>query len=161
MITSGVTLNWLEFIDSEKLSEETIYKNFKRYTLIDAEASRKQRAAGLLLGLAHLRGGAKQAAFGSDIAPKVIILAGLECANPIFNDLFDGNGEKPSLKIDALQEIANDYESKLATKIYIGIRSGYLENEETIRALGGYFEVSSPIQAVERFIQTYLKWKSF
>jgi CRISPR-associated protein Cst2 len=140
-----------------KIEEETIYKNFKKYTLKDAENSRKARAAGLLKGLAHLRGGAKQAAFGSDVSPKAIILAGMECANPVFNDLFSGSGEKPSLKIETLKEIAADYKSKLATDIFIGIRAGYLENEEEIKKLGEGFVVSSPIDAVNSFIENNLK----
>lgn len=141
----------------DKIDEEPIYKKFKKYTLKNAEESRKERAAGLLKGLAHLRGGAKQAAFGSDVAPKVIILAGMECANPVFNDLFGGTGAKPSLKIETLKEIAKDYQSKLATDIFIGIRAGYLENEEDIKSLGKGFVVSSPIDAVNNFIQTNLK----
>ena len=139
----------------DKLEEESVYKKFKKYTLKDA--NRKERAAGLLKGLAHLRGGAKQAAFGSDVAPKVIILAGLECANPLFNDLFAGSGEKPSLKIETLKEIATDYKSKMATDIFIGIRAGYLENEEEIKKLSDGFIVTSPIEAVNNFIKTHLK----
>lgn len=148
-----------EFVEqySEKLKEEAVHKKFKRYSLIDASSSRKIRAAGLLKGLAHLRGGAKQAAFGSDTAPKAIILAGMECANPIFNDLFDGNGEKPNLKIGALKEIAKDYKSKLSTDIHIGIRTGYLGNEEEIKALGEGFIISSPIDVINEFIKTHLK----
>jgi len=148
-----------EFIEQYqgKLDDETIYKKFKRYTLKDATILRKKRAAGLLKGLVHLRGGAKQAAFGSDVAPKAIIIAGMESANPVFNDLFAGNTAKPSLKIDTLQEIAKDYQSKLATKIYIGIRSGYLENEAAIKELEDNFIVSSPIDVINKFTETHLK----
>ena len=141
---------------ADKIEEEAIYGKFKKYTLKNAESSRKKRAAGLLKGLAHLRGGAKQAAFGSDVAPKAIILAGMECANPIFNDLFAGNGEKPSLKIDTLKEIVKDYQSKLSTDIYIGIRAGYLENEEEVKNLGDGFIVTSPIDMVHSFIKNNL-----
>ncbi|MBK8656654.1 MAG: type I-B CRISPR-associated protein Cas7/Cst2/DevR [Haliscomenobacter sp.] len=76
-----------DFLESKKF-----YKDFLRYTRKDAEKSRKQNAAGLLKGLAMLRGGAKMAAFGSDVSPKALVLAGMECANPVFNDLFDGKG---------------------------------------------------------------------
>lgn len=129
---------------------------FKRYELKDAETIRKVHASGLLKGLAFLRGGAKQSAFGSDVTPKVLILAGMESANPIFNNLFVGTGEKPSLNIDALQQLANDYKDKLATPIYVGIRTGYLQNEEVVKALGETFIVDSPVGVVNQFNLKYL-----
>lgn len=128
-----------------------------RYILKDVEAVRKAHAAGLLKGLAFLRGGAKMAAFGADVTPKVLILAGMESANPIFNNLFVGTGEKPALNIEVLQEIAADFKSKLATPIYIGIRKGYLENETEIReTLTEGFVIGSPVSIVEQFTKNYL-----
>lgn len=133
-------------------------KTFPRYTLKDAEKIRKKHAAGLLQGLAFLRGGAKQAAFGSDVTPKVLILAGMESANPVFNNLFVGTGEKPALNIETLKQIAEDFKDKLATPIYIGIRAGYLENEDQIREqLKEGFVIDSPIGIVNQFNKTYLK----
>lgn len=131
---------------------------FKRFTIQNAEQSRKERAAGLLRGLAFLRGGAKQAAFGADVSPKVLILAGLECANPVFNNLFEGSGEMPSLKIKALKQIIEDYQSKLATPVYIGIREGYLQNEVEVKALSddNSIVVGSPISIVQDFIKAHL-----
>lgn len=130
---------------------------FKRYTLKSAEKSRKIHASGLLKGLAYLRGGAKQAAFGADVSPKVLILAGMESANPVFNNLFSGTGEKPALNLDTLLQIANDYKDKLATPIYIGIRAGYLQNEEEIKNLDkNIFVVDSPIGITNQFNEKYL-----
>ncbi len=130
---------------------------FKRYSLKNAKEIRKTHASGLLKGLAFLRGGAKQSAFGSDVSPKVLILAGMESANPVFNNLFVGTGEKPILNIDAIKQIADDYKDKLATPIYIGIRSGYLQNEDEVKALGENFVIDSPIGVVNKFNQNYLK----
>lgn len=130
---------------------------FKRYTLKNAEYIRKYHASGLLKGLAFLRGGAKQSAFGTDVSPKVLILAGMESANPVFNNLFIGTGEKPALNIDTIKQIAEDYKEKLATPIYIGIRSGYLQNEEEIKTLGSGFVIDSPIGIVNKFNENYLK----
>lgn len=129
----------------------------KRYTLKDAETIRKRHATGLLKGLAYLRGGAKQAAFGSDVTPKVLILAGMESANPVFNNLFVGTGEKPALNIETLKQIANDFKDKLATPIYIGIRAGYLQNEIEVKAIGEGFVIDSPQGIVNQFTETYLK----
>lgn len=148
-----------EFIEQYKqdLEKEKLYDKFDRYILKDVETIRKERAAGVLKGLARLRGGAKQAAFGSDVSPKAIILAGMECANPVLNDLFDGNSEKPTIKIKTLEEIVKDYEDKLSSKIYIGIRSGYIENEEELKSLNeNQYVIASPIDAVNQFIKDNL-----
>jgi len=129
----------------------------KRYTLREAETIRKGHAAGLLKGLAFLRGGAKQAAFGSDVTPKVLILAGMESANPVFNNLFVGTGEKPALNLDTLRQIADDFKDKLVTPIYIGIRTGYLENEDDVKSIGEGFVVDSPVGIVNQFNEKHLK----
>lgn len=150
-----------EFVEKFKDQVETtkiLNGRFNRYILKDAEKIRKERSAGLLKGLAYLRGGAKQAAFGADVSPKVLILAGMECANPVFNNLFNGAGEKPQLDKGALQEIAKDYASKLATPIYIGIRTGYLQNEAEIKSLANEtFVIDSPISIANKFIEKHLK----
>ena len=131
-------------------------RTFPRYTLKNAEQIRKRHAAGLLKGLAFLRGGAKQAAFGADVTPKVLILAGMESANPVFNNLFLGNGEKPALNVESIRQIAYDFEDKLATPIYVGIRVGYLQNEADVKELGKGFVVDSPIGVVKQFQENFL-----
>lgn len=138
------------------LSKSDLGGKFFRYELKNAEENRNRNASGLLKGLAFLRGGAKQAAFGADVSPKVLIIAGLESANPIFNNLFIGTGERPILNVRVLEQLANDYKDKLATPIYIGIRTGYLENEDKVNALGEGFVVGSPINIVNNFTKNYL-----
>lgn len=148
-----------EFVEkyNEKFDHQKIYGSHDRYTMKEVDKLRKERAAGLLRGLSKLRGGAKLAAFGADVSPKVLILAGMECANPVFNDLFDGSGAKPALKIEALKEIIADYKSRLATPVYVGIRSGYLENEDEVKNLNGEdIKVGSPIAMANDFIKNFL-----
>ena len=77
----------------EVLIAESFQKNVVAYTLRNADQLRKERVAGLLKGLVHLRGGAKMAAFGADVSPKVIVFAGMSSANPCFNNLYIGDGE--------------------------------------------------------------------
>lgn len=110
-------------------------KSGKVYEMIDAKTKRKERASALLKALARLRGGAKQAAFGTDVSPKVLILAGTTCGNPIFNSLFSEDGNDPIVRIDSLKEIAQDYSDRIATPIYVGIRKGYLKNEDEVLEL--------------------------
>lgn len=140
-----------------KVDESSLGGKHKRYVMKEADAERRKRAAGLLKGLAFLRGGAKQAAFGADVSPKVLIIAGMECANPVFNNLFDGKAEKPSIKLKALEQIISDYQDKLATPVYIGIREGYLQNEEELKALkNSNVVVGSPVSVVNDFSAKYL-----
>ncbi len=124
---------------------------------------RLARATMILRSLAVLRGGAKQAQFGTDVAPKVIILAGLSCGNLIFNDLFEEREGQPAIKLAALKQIIADYLTRLTTAVFIGVRDGYLhpENEKELKAWvtdGAKLDdsstthdirLSSPVKAVE------------
>ncbi len=103
------------------------------------------RAEKILKSLAVLRGGAKQAQFGTDVSPKVIIIAGLSSGNLIFNDLFEDtkefvtNGREKDgeiiesqvaggvrLKLDTLKQTIWDYRDRIVTPVFIGLRTGYL-----------------------------------
>lgn len=142
---------------SERLNQSSLRGKFSRYELKNGAENRNSNASGLLKGLAYLRGGAKQAAFGADVSPKVLILAGLESANPIFNNLFIGTGEKPILNVELLLELSNDYKNKLATPIYVGFRKGYLQNEDEINEkLKDGFVLASPVEIVSQFNQNHL-----
>ena len=132
------------------------------------ENPRKVRATEILKALAVLRGGAKQAAFATDVAPKAIVLAGLSCGNLIFNDLFEDTREGPTVKLAALQEIIADYADRLMTPVFIGIRTEYLhaDSESALRAWVKAQEASmargedvhkvvltTPIQAIHQFVK--------
>ena len=97
---------------------------------------RRARASMILKALAVMRGGAKQAQFGTPVHPQALIIAGLTSGNLIFNNLFEDSAEGPKIKLDMLQEILRDFSSRITTKVYIGIRTGYLakDNEEQLRA---------------------------
>ncbi len=131
-------------------------KSGKIYEMTDAQTKRKERASALLKALACMRGGSKQAAFGTDVAPKVMILAGSSCGNPIFNSLFIDDGTGPVLKVETLKEVARDYSTRLVTPIYIGIRKGYLKNETDVLQLEKVtennvsFKITTPIDCAEQ-----------
>jgi CRISPR-associated protein Cst2 len=124
------------------------------YELTNAAQIRKERATALLKSLVVLRGGAKQAAFGTDVSPKVIIMAGMTCGNPIFNTLFEDNSINPNmgknvvLNIEALKEVITDYKDRICTPVIIGIRTGYMQNEPKIRELDGMEVNGSGIKLV-------------
>lgn len=108
------------------------------YELADAVTLRKERSGQLLKALAVLRGGAKQAAFGTDVAPKFLILAGLCCGNAIFNHLFaDDASSGLVFKVECFTEVLKDYADRITTPVHIGLRAGYVNNESNIHALKG------------------------
>jgi CRISPR-associated protein Cst2 len=124
------------------------------YELSNVSESRKERASALIRALAVLRGGAKQAAFGTPLEPQTLILAGLSCGNPIFNRLFKDGEKGPELKIESLKEIVDDFKNRIVTPVFVGIRNGYLANESDVKNLKGEIgnirvEVMSPLQAAE------------
>jgi CRISPR-associated protein Cst2 len=124
----------------------------KQYEIVSNP--RKKRATDILRSLAVMRGGAKQAQFAADVAPKAIIIAGLNCGNLIFNDLFEDTKEGPVIKIETLKEVVKDYKDRLVSPVYIGIRDGYLskENELKIKEMKAVDSIqviiTTPIDAV-------------
>ncbi len=146
-----------DFLQNQKIKvTQDQGKSGKIYEMTDAQTKRKERASALLKALAHLRGGAKQAAFGTDVSPKVMILAGTTCGNPIFNSLFIDDGNGPILKVDALKEVVHDYSDRIVTPIFVGIRKGYLKNETEVLQLekvndeGLSFIITTPIDSAEQ-----------
>jgi CRISPR-associated protein Cst2 len=161
---------------SGKMKQKEVFKQTKKhgevYEIANAKERRKERASAVIKALAVLRGGAKQAAFGTDVSPKVLVMAGLTCGNPIFNSLFEDKHQvdKPSnssnrgsnrgrtviLNIEALKEITTDYRDRIKTPVFIGIRTGYLQNEDEVRKLdstkvdGIKFIVTTPITAARK-----------
>lgn len=135
-------------------------KNANIYEVIDNK--RRERAAMILRALSVLRGGAKQAQFGTEVSPKAIIIAGLNCGNLIFNDLFEERDGQPTIKLSALKETIEDYRKRLTTPVFIGVRDGYLhpQNEADLRtwvsdgeANENNVRLMSPLKAVESLIE--------
>jgi len=141
------------------LADTKLTRKGSTYEIADAAASRRERSGQLLKALALLRGGAKQAAFGTDVSPKLLILAGLKCGNPIFNHLFEEqNSTGLIFRKDLFLEILSDYADRIVTPVCIGVRTDYIANQEEIRALQGEHKlkrgtvqilVSTPREAAE------------
>jgi CRISPR-associated protein Cst2 len=135
------------------LAEGRILQKGTRFELTDAPKIRKERSSELIKALSVLRGGAKQAAFGTDIAPKCFIAAGLSCGNPIFNHLFEDDPEKGiSMRVDLFRELISDYADRIISPVAIGLRTSYLVNEQEIKALAGTH--NGPRGAVEVAVTT-------
>lgn len=128
------------------------------YAMTDV-TQRKTRTSALLNALAVLRGGAKQAQFGTPVAPQLIIAGGLAGGNPIFHHLCNDDVEQGiELKIDVLKEIANEYADRIVTPIYIGVRKGYLQNEDAVHVLAQEtgsvgFVITTPREAMAQLAE--------
>lgn len=149
-----------KYLKEGKISTLKVSPTGKQYEIVDNP--RKKRATDILRSLAVMRGGAKQAQFAADVAPKVIIIAGLNCGNLIFNDLFEDTKEGPVIKIDTLKEVIKDYKDRLVSPVYIGIRDGYLskDNELKIKEMktidSTQVIITTPIDAVTQMTGSLL-----
>lgn len=140
-----------------KIVKETSTGKF--YEIVDNP--RKERAIAILKSLAIMRGGAKQAQFATDVTPKAVILSGLNCGNLIFNDLFEDGKDGPIIKLKTLNGIIEDYKNRIVTKVFIGIRDGYLSgnNEQEVKLLHGKkignieVIVTSPVDAINQMAE--------
>lgn len=133
-------------------------KKTTRYQLRD-EQERWRRAAGLMRALVRLRGGAKLAAFATDVTPKVLIFAGLKSGNLLFNDIFLVEKDGLALNIPLFRQICQDYKNHFRTPIYLGLRESYLINQADIQNLqveGCQIVHGSPVEVVEAFCRSIL-----
>jgi len=91
---------------------------------------RVRRCRQTLEALPLLSGGAKLTSHLTDVTPKLIILSVLDGGNHPFMNLMvekDGTGQ---LSLDALREIIEDYADRFCDSIYIGRRTGFMDNRD-------------------------------
>lgn len=97
---------------------------------------RVRRCRQTLEALPLLSGGAKLTSHLTDVTPKLIILSVLDGGNHPFMNLMvekDGTGQ---LSLDALREIIEDYADRFCDSIYIGRRTGFMDDrDEELREL--------------------------
>ena len=92
---------------------------------------RVRRCQQTLAALPILTGGAKLTSHLTDVTPKLIILSVLDGGNHPFMNLMverDGVGQ---LSFDALREVVDDYAERFCDAIYIGRRTGFMDELHT------------------------------
>ena len=95
------------------------------------EDIRLRRCQQTLEALPLLSGGAKLTSHLTDVTPKIIMLSVLEGGNHPFMNLIverDGVGK---LSLEALHEIIEDYADRFCDAIYIGRRTGFMDELHT------------------------------
>lgn len=89
---------------------------------------RVRRCRQTLEALPFLSGGAKLTSHLTDVTPKLIILSVLDGGNhPFMNLMVEQNGVG-TLSIEALLEVIDDYADRFCDAIYIGRRSGFMDD---------------------------------
>lgn len=88
---------------------------------------RLRRSQQTLEALPILSGGAKLTSHLTDVTPKLIILSVLDGGNHPFMNLIVEENEIGNLSLPALREVIEDYKDRFCDSIYIGRRSGFMD----------------------------------
>lgn len=89
--------------------------------------TRLSRVKDTILALKTLSGGAKQSTNMADVTPKLVVLATLKSGNHPFSHLAKEELRKAVFSIGALKEILSDYQDQFEGKVYIGKRTGFMD----------------------------------
>lgn len=123
-------------------------------------AIRKKRVKDTLQALKTISGGAMQTNNMTDVTPKFIILATTGTGNHPFSHIVknDGmNNEKALLNIEGLREVLTDYKAHFEEKIFIGKRSGFMdEYSDDLKNLANEFTNISLLtvnQAIDQYCE--------
>ncbi len=91
---------------------------------------RAKRIEETIKALKSISGGAMQTNNMSDVTPKFIVLATTKTGNHPFSHVASSegmNGDKVYLNIDGIKEVLKDYKDQFEGEIFIGRRSGFLD----------------------------------
>lgn len=122
---------------------------------------RKQRITNTIQALKTISGGAMQTNNLGDVTPKFIVLATMTTGNHPFSHIASSDGsssEKAYLNIEGLKEVLKDYKEQFQGTIFIGRRSGFMDEYakeiKELEALGdGYPKVQ--IGSINETIDKY------
>lgn len=91
---------------------------------------RIKRAQDIIKALPYLSGGAKNTSHLTDVTPKILVLAAIDGGNHIFMNIVREESGNTIFDIDALDEVINEYSDIIKTKIFIGLRAGFLKDTQ-------------------------------
>jgi CRISPR-associated protein Cst2 len=123
--------------------------------------TRFKRIQDTLQALKTISGGAMQTNNMSDVTPKFIVLATTTTGNHPFSHVATSEGinsDKVYLNIDGIKEVLKDYKEQIEGTVFIGRRSGFLDEDATalkeLETLGeGYPSVK--VGSINETIDTY------
>lgn len=121
---------------------------------------RKKRIKETILALKTISGGAMQTNNMADVTPKFIVLATTDTGNHPFSHIVKNEGinnDKALLNIEGLREVLRDYKDQFQGKIFIGKRSGFMdEYNKELEVLANEFE-NVELLTVNKAIDEYCK----
>jgi len=119
------------------------------------EDERKRRITEALEVLPELSGGAKLTNYLTDVTPRLLITAVINCANHIFMDVVGPINSKENEKgfgihWETLEQVIEDYRERFLSPLYIGFRKGFLDqsDEKTIVEHKPFGEDEKAVQVV-------------
>ena len=125
------------------------------------KTTRMKRAIGTIKALKNISGGAMQTSNMGDVTPKFIILATTKTGNHPFSHIATKSGaydEYANLSIDAIREVINDYKKDFEGKIFIGKRSGFMdEKNDELATFAAEFPNDVELKTVNEAIDAYCK----
>lgn len=90
---------------------------------------RAKRARDTISVLPYLSGGANQTLHLTDVTPKFVILTVLRGGNHLFMNVAREERGEARINVDALKEILKAYKDRLQTDVFVGRRSGFLDEQ--------------------------------
>ncbi len=100
-----------------------------------ADNIRQKRTIETIQALKNISGGAMQTDNMGDVTPKFIVLATLNSGNHPFSHIATAIGKDSDvvvLNIEALKEVLKDYRDNIQGNVFIGRRSGFLDEKAEI-----------------------------
>lgn len=136
-------------------------ENGNPYKLVRlADDVRKKRVVETIQALKYISGGAMQTNNMGDVTPKFIILTTLNSGNHPFSHIAAASGkdnDSVDLNIEALTEVLSDYKENIQGTVFIGRRSGFLDDKaNSLKALEIKFEnvkILSINEAIDKYTE--------
>jgi len=161
---------------SEKLRKEAIEKGateisdnhmigakgeVHKLVRLDKE-TRTKRITETIAALKTISGGAMQTNNMADVTPKFIILATMASGNHPFSHIAVNagvDGSRFELNTDGLSEVISDYAAQFHGKIFIGVRSGFLDKDTTLalQAVVEKHKANSQLLSINEAIDKYIE----
>jgi CRISPR-associated protein Cst2 len=79
--------------------------------------------------LPYLSGGANQTLHLTDVTPKLVVLTVLRGGNHLFMNIAKDERGSARINVNALKEVLRAYNDRLETDVFIGRRSGFLDEQ--------------------------------
>lgn len=138
------------FVKNEKGEAEKLIRLSKE--------TRKKRITDAIKALKFISGGAMQTSNMADVTPKFIILSTMTVGNHPFTHIFNSGVNNRTIRFNSegLEEVLKDYKEQFKGDIYIGVRSGFLDREdsEALDAVAEKFD-HVHIKPVNKTIDSY------